>query len=117
MSQKEERERPEKLFEAIRAENFPKLGVKKNRRSGPGSTESHNKINPKRSTPRHTTIKMTKIKERILNTAREEGTLTRWSVDSLAGASQVIHIFKAMKGKKKLTTKHTLSREVSNMPE
>ena len=75
--------------------------MKKNRRSGPGSTDSHNKINPNRSTPRHTTIKMTKIKERILNAAREKGTPTRLSVDSSTGASQVIHIFKAMKGKTK----------------
>lgn len=44
---------------------------------------------------------MTKIKERILNEAREKGTPTRLSVDSSAGASQVIHIFKAMKGKTK----------------
>lgn len=74
---------------------------KKNRRSGPGSTDSHNKINPNRSIPRHTTNKMTKIKERVLNAARENGTPTRLSVDFSAGASQVIHICKAMKGKTK----------------
>lgn len=74
---------------------------KKNRRSGPGSTDSHNKINPNKSIPRHTTNKMTKIKERVLNAAREKGTPTRLSVDFSAGASQVIHICKAMKGKTK----------------
>ena len=60
----EEREiGPEKMFEEVIAENFPNMGkeivnqVQEVQRV-PG------RINWKRNTPRHITIKMTKIKER-----------------------------------------------------
>ena len=48
------------------------LNIKKqgNRHSGPGSTESPNKMDAKRATPRHVIIKMPKIK------MKRESTLT-----------------------------------------
>ena len=47
---------------------------KGNRQISPGSTESPKQMDTKRTTPRHTIIKMTKVKdkERILKAAREK---------------------------------------------
>lgn len=56
--EKEREEGAENLLEEVTAENFPNLG--KERYPDPRGTESPNKINPKRSTPRHTGIKMAK---------------------------------------------------------
>ena len=60
----EEREKgPEKIFEEIIAENFPNMGKEivnqvQEAQRVPG------RINPRRNTPRHVIIKLTKIKDR-----------------------------------------------------
>ena len=57
----EQREKgPEKIFEEIIVENFPNMGINQVQEAQrvPG------RINPKRNTPRHILIKLTKIKER-----------------------------------------------------
>ena len=64
---------PEKIFEDIIAENFPNMRkeiinqIQETQRV-PG------RINPRRNTPRHTVIKLTKIKDRykILKATREK---------------------------------------------
>ena len=74
----EEREKgPEKIFEEIIVENFPNMGkeidtqVQEVQRV-PG------RINPRRNTPRHILIKLSKIKykENILKAAREKEQIT-----------------------------------------
>ena len=53
-------------------EELPSFG-EGNRHASPGSTRVPNKMDAKRPTPRHTIIKMPKVKdkERILKAARE----------------------------------------------
>jgi len=50
----------ENLFEEIRAEKFPDLGKETDIQISKAQTAS-NKINPKRSTPGHIVIKMSKV--------------------------------------------------------
>ena len=74
----EEREKgPEKIFEEIIVENFPNLG-KEIATQVQEAPRVPGRINPKRNTPRHIVIKLTKIKdkEKLLNTAREKRQLT-----------------------------------------
>ena len=90
----EEREiGPEKIFEEIIAENFPNMGkeiVSQEAHRVPG------RINPKRDTPRHIVIKLTKTKDKdkILKAAREKQQITymgipiRLSADFLAETLQ-----------------------------
>ena len=78
------------------------------------------RINPKRNTPRHTVVEVTKIKDkdRILKAARKKqqvtykGTPIRLSSDFIAETLQARRewhrIFKVMKGRK-TTTKNTLA--------
>ena len=73
----EEREkRTKKMLEEIIAENLPKLGKKTH--STHEVRRIPYRINPKRNTPRHTVIKMAKIKDkdRILKAAREKKQIT-----------------------------------------
>ena len=70
----EEREQEiENLFEKIMTENFPSL-LKEIDIKVQGVQRVPKKIDPKRPLPRHTIIKIQKVKnkERILNTAREK---------------------------------------------
>ena len=67
-----EREKgPEKIFEEIIVENFPNRGkeiatqVQEVQRV-PG------RIKPRRNTPRHIVIKLTKIKDKVLKATREK---------------------------------------------
>lgn len=71
-----EERKAENLFEEIVAENFPNLGKATNVQLYK-TKGTPNKVNPRRSTLRHTIIKMTKgsDKERILKAAREWGCL------------------------------------------
>ena len=57
------------MFEEIMSENFPNL--KKTNIKIMVAERAPNKLNPNRPTPRHTIIKMAKVKERILKAARE----------------------------------------------
>ena len=70
----EEREKgTEKLFEEIIAENFPNVGKEPLTQIQEVQQVPY-KVNPRRNTPRHILIKLTKIKdkERILKAAREK---------------------------------------------
>ena len=60
----EEREKgPEKIFEEIRAENFPNIG-KETFNQVQEAQKVPGRINPRRNTPRHIVIKPTTIKDR-----------------------------------------------------
>ena len=71
--QGEEREKgPEKIFEEIIVKNFPNMG-KEMTTQVQEAQRVPGRINPRRNTPRHTVIKLTKIKdkEKLLKAARE----------------------------------------------
>ena len=67
-----EKERFEKIFEEIRVENFPNMGKEIVTRVQKVQRVPY-RMNPRRNTPRHILIKLTKIKfkEKILKAARE----------------------------------------------
>ena len=68
----EEREKGiENVFEEIMAENIPNL-KKETDTQVQEVQRVPNKMNPNRSIPRYTIIKMVKVKERILKAAREK---------------------------------------------
>ena len=68
---------PEKIFEEIRAENFPNIG-KETFNQVQEAQKVPGRINLRRNTPRHIVIKMTKIKDRdkILKATREKRQVT-----------------------------------------
>ena len=85
----EEREKgPEKIFEEIIGENIPNMG-KEIVNQVQAAQKVPGRINPRRNTPRHTVIKLTKIKDKdkILKATREKtqipykGTPIRLSTD------------------------------------
>jgi len=107
----EEREKEtEKTFQEITAENFPNMGKEPLTQIQEAQRGPY-KINPRRNTPRHTLIKMTKIKdeEESLKAAREKkqitykGTPIRLSADFSAETLQARRewhaILNMMKGK------------------
>ena len=63
----------EKISEEIRAENFPNIG-KETFNQVQEAQRAPGRVNPRRNTPRHIEIKLTKIKDRdkILKAAREK---------------------------------------------
>ena len=67
----------EKILEDIIAENFPKMG-KEIATQLQETQRVPNRINPRRNTPRHILIKLTRIKykEQILKAAREKQQIT-----------------------------------------
>ena len=73
----EEKQEIENLFEKIMKENFPNL-VKKIDIQVQEAQRVPNKLDPKKTTPRHIIIKMPKVKdkERILKAAREKKLVT-----------------------------------------
>ena len=92
----QEREKEtEKIFEEIIAKNFPNMG-KKSLTQIQETQQVPYKLNPRRNTPRHILIKLTKIKdkEKILKAAREKkqitykGTPIRLSADFSAATLQ-----------------------------
>ena len=100
----------EKIFEEIIVENFPNMGkeiatqVQEVQRV-PG------RINPRRNTPRHIVIKLTKIKdkEKLLKATKEKQQITYkgtpikltadFSAETLQARREWHGIFKVMKGK------------------
>ena len=78
----------EKIFQEIIAENFPNMGKEPLTQIQDAQRVPY-KINPRRNTPKHILIKLTKIKdkEKIWKAAREKkqitykGTLIRLSAD------------------------------------
>ena len=104
----EEREKgPEKIFEEIIVENMGKEIATQFQEAQkvPG------RINPRRNTPRHTVIKLTKIKdkEKLLKETREKRQITYkgtpirltadFSAETLQASREWHDIFKLMKGK------------------
>ena len=74
----DEREKgPEKIFEEIIVENFPNMGKKIATQVQEGQRVP-GRIKPRRNMPRHTVIKLTKIKdkEKLLKAAREKRQIT-----------------------------------------
>ena len=71
----EEEQEIENLFEKIMKENFPNL-VKEIDIQVQEAQRVPNKLDPKRTTPRHIKIKMPKVKERILKAAKEKHRVT-----------------------------------------
>ena len=64
MPKEEEREkRPENLFEEIIGQNFPTMGKESLTQIQEAQRVPY-KINPRRNTPRHILIKLTKIKDK-----------------------------------------------------
>ena len=110
--QKEKREREkgtEKIFQEVIAKTLPNMG--KEPLTQIQEAQVLYKINPRRNTPRHILIKLTKIKdkEKILKAAREKkqvtykGTLIRLSADfsteTLQARREWHDILNVMKGK------------------
>ena len=111
MPEGEEREKgTEKIFQEIIAENFPHMGKEPVNQIQEAQQVPY-KINPRRNTPRHIVIKLTKIqdKEKILKAAREKkhitykGTPIRLSADfsaeTLQAGKEWHDILNVMKGK------------------
>ena len=74
----EEREKgPEKIYEEIIAENFPNMGKEIVNQVQKAQTVS-TRIDPRRNTPRHTVITLTKIKDKdkILKATRKKLQIT-----------------------------------------
>ena len=108
--EEEKRKGTEKIFEEIRVENFPNMGKEIVSQVQEVQRVPH-RINPRRNTPRHILIKLSKIKykEKILKAARERQQITckgipiRLTADLSAETLQARRdwqdIFKVMKGK------------------
>ena len=78
MSHKDKREKgTEKIFQEIIAKNFPNMGKEPLTQIQEAQRVPY-KVNPRRNTPRHIIIKLTKIKgkEKILKAAREKKQIT-----------------------------------------
>ena len=108
--EEEKKEGTEKIFEEIIVENFPNMGKEIGNQVQEAQRVPY-RINPRRNTPRHILIKLSKIKykEKILNAAREEQQLThigipiKLTADHSAETVQARRVwldaFKVMKGK------------------
>ena len=74
---KEKKKGPEKIFEEIIVKNFPNMGKKIVTQVQEAQRVPYG-INPRKNTPRHILIKVTKIKfkEKILKAAREKQKIT-----------------------------------------
>ena len=107
----EEREKgTEKLFKEIIAENFPNMGKDSLTQIQEAQRVPY-KINPRRNTPRHILIKLTKIKdkEKILKAAREKKQITYkgnpirlladFSAETLQARREWHDVLTVMKGK------------------
>ena len=100
----------EKIFEEIIVENFPNMGKEIVNQVQEAQTAPY-RINPRRNTPRHILIKLTKTKhkERILKAARGKQQVTykgnpmcltaNLSAETLQARRQWQDIFKVLKGK------------------
>ena len=100
----------EKIFEEILVENFPNMG-KEIVDQVQETQRVPYRINPRRNTPRHIIIKLSKIKykEKILKAAREKQQIiykrilirltTDLSAETLQARREWQDIFKVMKGK------------------
>ena len=107
--EEEKKKGSEKIFEEIIVENFPNMGKEIVHQVQEAQRVPY-RINPKRNTPRHILIKLSKIKyKKILKAAREKqqitykGILIRltadFSAETLQARREWQDIFKVMKGK------------------
>ena len=98
----------EKIFEEIIVENFPNTEKEIVNKVQEAQRIPY-RINPRRNMPRHTLIKLTKHKERILKAAREKQQVTyrgnpicltaNLSAETLQARREWQDIFKVLKGK------------------
>ena len=108
--EEEKKKGTEKIFEEIIVENFPNMGREIVNQVQEVQRVPY-RINPRRNTPRHVLIKLSKIKhkEKILKTAREKKQITYkgipislaadLSAETLQARWKWQDIFKVMKGK------------------
>ena len=104
----ERQKRLEKIFEEIVVENFSNMG-KEIATQGQEAQRVPGRINPKRNMPRHTVIKLTKDKEKLLKATSEKRQITYkgtpirliadFSTETLQARKEWHDIFKVMKGK------------------
>ena len=105
----EKKKGTEKIFEEIIVENFPNMGKEIVSQVQKAQRVAY-RINPRRNTPRHILIKLSKVKyqEKILKAAREKQLLTYkgvpirltadLSAETLQARREWQDIFKVMKG-------------------
>ena len=103
----------EKIFEEIIVENFPNMEKEIVNKVQEAQRVPY-RLSPRRNTPRHILIKLTKtkLKERILNAAKEKQQVTYkgnpvhltadLSAETLQARREWQDIFKVLKGKKNL---------------
>ena len=108
--EEEKKKGTEKIFEEIIVENFPNMGKEIVNQVQEVQSVPY-RINPRRNTPRHILIKLSKIKckEKILKAAREKQQITYkgipikltadFSAEMLQARREWQDIFKVMKGK------------------
>ena len=108
--EEEKKKGTEKIFEEIIVENFPNMGNEIVNQAQEAWRVQHRK-NPRRNTPRHILIKLSKIKykEKILKAAREKQQITYKGIPTMLTADLPVEtlqarrewqdIFKVMKGK------------------
>ena len=108
--EEEKKKGSEKIFEEIIVENFPNTGKEIVNQVQEAQRVPY-RINPRRSMPRHTLIKLSKIKykEKVLKAAREKQQITYkgipiritadFSAETLQARREWQDIFKVMKGK------------------
>ena len=107
----EEEQKIENLFEQIMKENFPNLAKEIDFQEVQEDQRVPKKLGPRRNTPRHIIITLAKItqKERILEAAKEEDTVTYkgvpirlaedFSKETLQARRGWKEVFQVMKGK------------------
>ena len=108
--EEEKKKGTEKIFEEIIVENFPNMGKEIINQVQEAQRVPY-RVNPRRNTPRHILIKLSKIKykEKILKAPREKQQTTQkgisirltadLSAETLQGRREWQDIFKVMKGK------------------
>ena len=100
----EEEQEIKNLFEKIMKENFPNLAKEIDFQEVQEAQRVPKKLDPKRNTPRHITIKLPKIKdkERILKAAREKETVTYKGVPIKLSADFSKEMLQARRGWKEV---------------
>ena len=96
----EEEQQIENLFEQIMKENFPNLAKEIDFHEVQEAQRVPTKLDPRKHTPRHIIIKLSKIKdkERILKAAREKETVTYKGVPIRLSADFSKQIMQARRG-------------------
>ena len=111
VSEREQEQEVENLFEQIMKENFPNLAKEIDFQEVQEAQRVPKKLDPKRNTPKHIIIKLPKIKDkgRILKAAREKKRVTYkgvpirlsadFSKETLQARRDWQEVFQVMKGK------------------